>query len=218
MIEIKNVSKAFYTPRGIKTVLSDFNLLIKDGVFLGITGKSGAGKSTLLSIISGLQKPDAGSVFIDGIDLTSLSDREVCAFRNKNIGFVSQEQSFLENLTVMDNVILPCFLSRMEGVKEKDVIARAKEILSDLEIEELSEMYPSYLSGGENHRVLIARALINDPKIIVADEPTDSLDAELAESIMKIFHSLADNGKIVIVVSHDKDIMRLCDDCVFIGK
>ena len=109
MIELKNITKEFSTPRGKLSVLKDFNLKIKDGTFLGIGGKSGAGKSTLLSIIAGLQKPDSGEVFLgkNPVNILSLNDKELSAFRNKNIGFVSQEQSFLENLTVVDNVRLP---------------------------------------------------------------------------------------------------------------
>ena len=112
MIEIQNLSKSFITPRGKKTVFSDLSLTVKKGKFLGIGGESGRGKSTLLSIITGLQKPDSGKILIDGKDIFSLSDDEICSFRNKSIGFVSQEQSFLENLTVLENVLLPAFLSK----------------------------------------------------------------------------------------------------------
>ena len=212
MIELKNISKTFVTPSGKKTVLSDFSLSIDDGIFLGISGESGAGKSTLLSIIPGLQKPDSGKVLIDGTDIFSLSDKEICAFRNSNIGFVSQEQSFLENLTVLDNVTLPAFLSQKQNLSKSQILSRAKKLLSDFGIAQLSGQYPSVLSGGENQRVLIARALMNDPKIIVADEPTDSVSENQTKEITRIFKALSNQGKTIVLVSHDKTALENCDD------
>ena len=119
MIQIQKLSKTFLTPRGTKTVFSDFSYTVKDGTFLGISGKSGIGKSTLLSLLASLQKPSSGKILIDGTDFFSLSDSEICDFRNANIGFISQEQSFLENLTVLDNVALPAFLSKKSKAKNK---------------------------------------------------------------------------------------------------
>ena len=212
MIELKNISKSFVTPRGKKTILSDFSLTVKDGTFLGIRGESGAGKSTLLSILTGLQKADSGKVLIDGTDILSLSDKEICEFRNENIGFVSQEQSFLENLTVLDNVALPALLSKKSKFKKNEILIRAKKLLSDLGILELSGQYPSVLSGGENQRVLIARALMNDPKIIAADEATDSVSEKQTKEITSIFKALSSQGKTVIFVSHDKAALENCDE------
>ncbi len=246
MIDIKHLTKSFQTPRGKITVLKDFSLTALNGTFLGIAGKSGAGKSTLLSLIAGLQKPDSGSIKIDTneydnspTEITSLSEKELSAFRNKNIGFVSQEQSFLENLTVLDNVRLPAYLSKSEKKKlvmlnlflhlsnklsnqfrndsKPEVITeRARSLLEDFDIAHLADQYPQNLSGGENHRVLIARALINNPQIILADEPTDSVDSERTEEIIHIFRSLANQGKIVILVSHDKEALKLCDKIITI--
>lgn len=202
--------------RGKLTLFNDFNLTISDGSFLGIQGKSGAGKSTLLSIIAGLQAPDSGSVKIDGTDICALSDKECAVFRNQNIGFISQEQSFLENFTVLDNVRLPSYISGSNRTRQNDeqISARAIKLLKDLGIAHLASCYPRELSGGENHRVLIARALINDPKIILADEPTESVDSERTEEIIKIFRDLADHGKTVVLVSHDSDALRLCNEVV----
>ena len=212
MIELKNISKSFQTPRGTKTVLSDFSLSIRDGVFLGISGESGAGKSTLLSIITGLQKPSSGKVLIDGTDIFSLSDKELSAFRNENIGFVSQEQSFLENLTVLENVALPALLSHKQNLSKSEIFLRAKKLLSNFGIAELSEQYPGVLSGGENQRVLIARALMNDPKIIAADEATDAVSEKQTKEITSIFKALSSQGKTVIFVSHDKAALENCDE------
>ena len=219
MIKIENLTKSFITPQGKLTVLDKLSFEIPDKTFLGICGKSGAGKSTLLFLLAGLQKPDQGSITIDQTQITNLSENELAAFRNKNIGFVSQEQSFLENLTVLDNVRLPAYLGKeipnqVRNEKNKEITERALQLLESFGIAHLADQYPQNLSGGENHRVLIARALMNDPKIILADEATDSVDEENTKEILKIFHNLADQGKIVIFVSHDKAALKLCDKII----
>ena len=218
MIEAIKLNKSFITPRGRIDVLKDFSFSINERSFVGITGKSGAGKSTLLSIIAGLQKQDSGSLIINDIELNNLDDKELSEFRNQNIGFISQEQSFLENFTVLDNVRHPAFLGKkkIDDTSAKEITIRAEQLLDSLGIAHLAQNYPSTLSGGENHRLLIARALINNPQIILADEPTDSIDQERTEEIIKIFRNLADQGKIVILVSHDKDALKLCDKIVTI--
>jgi ABC-type lipoprotein export system ATPase subunit len=227
MIKIENLTKSFITPQGKLTVLDKLSFEIPDKTFLGICGKSGAGKSTLLFLLAGLQKPDQGSITIDQTQITNLSENELAAFRNKNIGFVSQEQSFLENLTVLDNVRLPAYLGKeipnqvrndkkkqVRNDKNKEITEKALQLLESFGIAHLADQYPQNLSGGENHRVLIARALMNDPKIILADEATDSVDEENTKEILKIFRNLADQGKIVIFVSHDKAALKLCDKII----
>ena len=216
MIEIKNLKKKFQTPRGTITVFEDFSLEIPDKIFLGISGKSGSGKSTLLSIIAGLQKADDGKIIVNGTDIFSLDDKKLSAFRNQNIGFISQEQSFLENLTVIDNVRLPYFLNPAEKKHENLSEQRAQQLLDDLGIGKLAKSFPRELSGGENHRVLIARALMNNPDFILADEPTESVDEEQTNQIMKIFRSLSDSGKTVILVSHDSQALKSCDRIISI--
>ena len=213
MIEVKNLSKKFKTSHGTLAVFDGFNLSVKDGTFLGVQGKSGAGKSTLLSLLAGLQKPDAGSIAIDGTEITALDDKKLAAFRNRSIGFISQEQSFLENLNVLDNVRLPAYLSKKREA-DREIAARANKLLEDLGIAHLANQYPQDLSGGENHRILIARALINNPKLILADEPTDSVDSERTTAIITLFKELAQSGKTVILVSHDEQALRLCDEVV----
>ena len=221
MIKIENLTKSFITPQGKLTVLDKLSFEIPDKTFLGICGKSGAGKSTLLFLLAGLQKPDQGSITIDQTQITNLSENELAAFRNKNIGFVSQEQSFLENLTVLDNVRLPAYLGKeipkqVRNDKNKEITEKALQLLESFGIAHLADQYPQNLSGGENHRVLIARALMNDPKIILADEATDSVDEENTKEILKIFRALADQGKIVIFVSHDKTALKQCDKIISI--
>ncbi len=213
MIEAINLNKSFFTPRGRIDVLKDFSFSINERSFVGITGKSGAGKSTLLSIIAGLQKQDSGSLIINDIELNNLDDKELSRFRNQNIGFISQEQSFLENFTVLDNVRLPAFLGKkkIDDTSAKEITVRAEQLLDSLGIAHLAQNFPSTLSGGENHRVLIARALINNPQILLADEPTDSVDSERTDEIIKIFRRLADEGKTILIASHDKEALKLCD-------
>ena len=213
MIEAINLNKSFITPRGRIDVLKNFSFSIENGSFVGITGKSGAGKSTLLSILAGLQKQDSGSLIINDIEFNSLEDKELSEFRNQDIGFISQEQSFLENFTVLDNVRLPAFIGKkkINDATAKEITARARSLLDSLGIAHLAENYPSTLSGGENHRVLIARALINNPQILLADEPTDSVDSERTDEIIKIFRRLADEGKTILIASHDKNALKLYD-------
>ena len=213
MIEAINLNKSFFTPRGRIDVLKDFSFSINERSFVGITGKSGAGKSTLLSIIAGLQKQDSGSLIINDIEFNNLEDKELSGFRNQNIGFISQEQSFLENFTVLDNVRLPAFLGKkkIDDTSAKEITIRAEQLLDSLGIAHLAQNFPSTLSGGENHRVLIARALINNPQILLADEPTDSVDSERTDEIIKIFRRLADEGKTILIASHDKEALKLCD-------
>lgn len=213
MIEAINLNKSFFTSRGRIDVLKDFSFSIYEHSFVGITGKSGAGKSTLLSIIAGLQKQDSGSLIINDIELNNLDDKELSGFRNQNIGFISQEQSFLENFTVLDNVRLPAFLGKkkIDDTSAKEITIRAEQLLDSLGIAHLAQNFPSTLSGGENHRVLIARALINNPQILLADEPTDSVDSERTDEIIKIFRRLADEGKTILIASHDKEALKLCD-------
>ena len=213
MIEAIKLNKSFITPRGRIDILKNLSFSINERSFVGITGKSGAGKSTLLSIIAGLQKQDSGSLIINDIELNNLDDKELSGFRNQNIGFISQEQSFLENFTVLDNVRLPAFLGKkkIDDTSAKEISARAEQLLDSLGIAHLAQNYPSTLSGGENHRVLIARALINNPQILLADEPTDSVDSDRTDEIIKIFRRLADEGKTILIASHDKAALKLCD-------
>lgn len=218
MIQIDGVRKSFETPRGRKVVLQDFSLTVRDGTFLGVSGESGIGKSTLISMIAGLQKPDSGKITVNGTELTALPDSKLCRFRNQTMGFISQEQSFLENLSVLDNVKLPTLLSRERLLNASEADERAKSLLSELGILELSEMEPSSLSGGENRRVLIARALMNDPEILIADEPTDAVSRTQAEEITAIFRKLSAGGKTVILVTHDESVLGKCDEVIHLGE
>lgn len=211
-IELKDISKTFWQKGIERTVLKNSSLKLQRGKIIALTGVSGAGKSTLLSIAAGIQKPSSGSVFWNGTDIAEFSDDEISKLRNKNIGFVSQEYSLIPSLNVLDNVRLPFFLADGSKSDARQTIFRARELLVQLGLEKLSESFPGTLSGGENRRTVIARALMNDPEIIIADEPSSNLDSEQADKINQIFRTLAKNGKAVLLATHDEKAAVSCDE------
>lgn len=167
--------------------------------FVSIIGRSGSGKSTLLNIIAGLLSPTSGSIEIQGQDISALSDQKASFYRNSKVGYVPQGHSALANLNVLDNVRLPHYLFKREG----SVVEKALSLLEQMGIAHLAKSYPRQLSGGELRRVCIARALINTPIILIADEPTSDLDRETAEGIMKLFKEIAQSGTAVLMVTHE---------------
>ena len=211
-IELKDISKTFWQNGIERTVLKNSSLKLQRGKIIALTGVSGAGKSTLLSIAAGIQKASSGSVFWNGTDIAEFSDDEISKLRNKNIGFVSQEYSLIPLLNVLDNVRLPFFLADGSKSDARQTIFRARELLVQLGLEKLSESFPGTLSGGENRRTVIARALMNDPEIIIADEPSSNLDSEQADKINQIFSTLAKNGKAVLLATHDEKAAASCDE------
>ena len=211
-IELKDISKTFWQNGIERTVLKNTSLKLQQGKIIALTGVSGSGKSTLLSIAAGIQKPSSGSVFWNGTDIAEFSDDEISKLRNKNIGFVSQEYSLIPSLNVLDNVRLPFFLTDGSKSDAHQTIFRARELLVQLGLEKLSESFPGTLSGGENRRTVIARALMNDPEIIIADEPSSNLDSEQADKINQIFRTLAKNGKAVLLATHDEKAAASCDE------
>ena len=211
-IELKDISKTFWQNGIERTVLKNSSLKLQRGKIIALTGVSGAGKSTLLSIAAGIQKPSSGSVFWNETDIAEFSDDEISKPRNKNIGFVSQEYSLIPSLNVLDNVRLPFFLTDGSKSDARQTIFRARELLVQLGLEKLSESFPGTLSGGENRRTVIARALMNDPEIIIADEPSSNLDSEQADKINQIFSTLAKNGKAVLLATHDEKAAASCDE------
>jgi ABC-type lipoprotein export system ATPase subunit len=169
--------------------------------FISIIGRSGSGKSTLLNIIAGLLKPTAGSIRIDSRDIVAMNDRESSYYRNSTIGYIPQGQSVLENLTVLDNVRLPFYLFKREG----DVADKALSLLEQVGIPHLAQSYPRQLSGGELRRVSIARALVNDPALLIADEPTSDLDRQTTAEIMDLFRQVSKKHTAVLMVTHEMD-------------
>lgn len=205
MLSIKNLSKIFYRSNGEANffyALKDINLDVEDNSFLEIVGKSGSGKTTLLNIISGLLTPDEGEVIIDGKNIFELDDNERSKFRNQMFGIIPQGGSGLQNLTVLENILLPSIL-----YSDTDKHDEALKLLARLDILDLKDSYPNELSGGELRRMAIARALIMDPKIIFADEPTGDLDDSNTKIVLDILKSLQNEGKIIFMVTHDHDAL-----------
>ena len=205
MIEIKNIRKSF----GELEVLKGISLTFVDKEIVSIVGPSGAGKTTLLHIIGTLDKASSGSIVIDGIDVSKLSQNELAQFRNKHIGFVFQFHQLLPEFTALENVMIPALIAN-----EKKNIAKAKatEILNMLGLSDRASHKPAQLSGGERQRVAVARALINKPGVILADEPSGSLDSAHKEELHQLFFDLRDKlGQTFIIVTHDEELAHITD-------
>ncbi len=204
MIEISNLSKKYKIGSDIIKAVDNVNLEVQDGAFISILGHSGSGKTTLLSLIGGLTKPDSGTAIIDKTDLWSLCDNELSAFRNRKINFIFQFPSLIPTLTVMENVMLPTVFSRE---KNADAAEYAVNLLELVGLKDKKNVYPSQLSGGQQRRASIARAFINRPKIILADEPTGDLDEETEAEIMNLFLEINRKEKTsFIIVTHSSEL------------
>lgn len=205
MIDIKNIRKSF----GSLEVLKGIDLSIQKGEIVSIVGPSGAGKTTLLQIIGTLDKPDSGSVFVDGIDTTQLSQKKLSDFRNKHIGFVFQFHQLLPEFTAIENIMIPAYIA---GVGSKQARQRAEELLQFMGLSERAKHKPNELSGGEKQRVAVARALINNPDVILADEPSGSLDSKNKEELHQLFFDLRDKyGQTFVIVTHDEQLASITD-------
>ena len=208
MIEIKGVTKSF----GDLQVLKGLDLIIYKGEVVSIVGPSGAGKTTLLQIMGTLDKADAGSVVINGVEVGSLKEKELAAFRNKQIGFVFQFHQLLPEFTALENVMMPALIGGMSSDK---AMRKAKETLAFLGLAERASHKPAELSGGEKQRVAVARALINDPAVIFADEPSGSLDSKNKEELHQLFFDLREKlGQTFVIVTHDEGLAQLTDHTI----
>ena len=206
-LKIRNLRKEFKRNNATFDAVKDVDFTVNDHEFVSIIGHSGSGKSTLLNLIAGMLLPSDGEVSLDGKIITGLSDKEASTIRNSVVGYIPQGQSLLSNLTVFDNVSLPFFLSDRSG----DPGDKVTDLLSELGIQHLRNSYPNNLSGGEMRRVAIARALVNNPKILLADEPTGDLDKANKEAIVALFRKIADSGTAVIMVTHDLETVKTAD-------
>ena len=210
IIEAKNIEKSF----GTLKVLKGIDFIAEKSEVVSIMGASGAGKSTLLQILGTLSTPDSGSLEINGVDVLRLNEKQLSAFRNKEIGFVFQFHHLLPEFTSLENVMIPAFIA---GRSEKDAKIDALELLDNLGLSERINHKPSELSGGEQQRVAIARALINRPSILFADEPSGNLDSITKNEIHKLFFSLRNKyGQTIIIVTHDPELASMCDRSLFI--
>ena len=205
MIEIKGVTKSF----GSLQVLKGIDLCIEKGEIVSIVGPSGAGKTTLLQILGTLDKPDSGSVVVDGIETSTLSTNKLSEFRNTHLGFVFQFHQLLPEFTAIENIMIPAYIA---GMKPKEARSRAEELLEFMGLSDRATHKPNELSGGEKQRVAVARALMNNPAVILADEPSGSLDSKNKEELHKLFFELRDKfGQTFVIVTHDETLATLTD-------
>lgn len=205
MIEIKNIHKSF----GTLEVLKGVDLTVKKGEIVSIIGKSGAGKTTLLQIMGTLDKPNVGSLVIDGVDVLALKGKELADFRNRHIGFIFQFHQLLPEFTTLENVMMPAMIARMD---EKEAEQRARKLLTELGMDERLTHKPSQLSGGEKQRVAAARAMMMSPDVILADEPSGSLDESNKKELHKLLLQMREQyGQTIIIVTHDKELAEISD-------
>jgi lipoprotein-releasing system ATP-binding protein len=205
MIDIKNITKSF----GSLQVLKGIDLQINKGEVVSIVGPSGAGKTTLLQIIGTLDRPDTGSVVVDGIDTTTLSAKHLADFRNRHLGFVFQFHQLLPEFTAIENIMIPAYIA---GTSQSKAKQRAKELLEFMGLADRATHKPNELSGGEKQRVAVARALVNNPAVILADEPSGSLDTKNKEELHQLFFDLRDQfGQTFVIVTHDEGLANITD-------
>ena len=205
MIDIKGITKSF----GSLQVLKGIDLHIDKGEVVSIVGPSGAGKTTLLQIIGTLDKPDSGSIEVDGIDVRSLSTKKLSDFRNQHLGFVFQFHQLLPEFTALENIMIPAFIA---GKSRKEAKERAEELLEFMGLSDRASHKPAELSGGEKQRVAVARALVNNPAVILADEPSGSLDTKNKAELHQLFFDLRDKfGQTFVIVTHDEGLAAITD-------
>ena len=208
MIEIKGIRKSF----GNLEVLKGIDLHIDKGEIVSIVGPSGAGKTTLLQIMGTLDKADSGTVMVDGVDVSRLSKTKLSDFRNQHVGFVFQFHQLLPEFTALENVMIPAFI---RGSKRSEAKARAEELLAFMGLSDRADHKPAELSGGEKQRVAVARALVNNPAVIFADEPSGSLDSQNKAELHQLFFDLRDKyGQTFVIVTHDEGLSQITDRCI----
>lgn len=213
-LTVTDVNHSYGTGKIKVPVLFDINLHVNKGEFVALCGSSGSGKSTLLNLLAGLTKPEEGSVMVSGAEISSYSENELCLFRRKSMGFIFQSYNLLPNLTALENVELPLIFAG-EGVKKRR--EKAIEILERVGLEGRIDHRPNELSGGQQQRVSIARALVNQPGIILADEPTGNLDSKTEQEIMNLMKQMnKENGTTFIIVTHEQEVAEQSDRVIYL--
>ena len=208
-VELRGLTKVYREGERDRVVLADVSLCVNRGEFVALLGPSGSGKSTLLNIISGIDTPTSGDVIVDSTNLTALSEKQRTLFRRHNIGFVFQFFNLIPTLTVEENLLLPL---ELKGKITSDEHEKVMELLSAVGLDDRAKSFPDKLSGGEQQRVAVARALVHDPSVILADEPTGNLDADTGGHVMDILHYLVrERGKTMVVVTHSDDVVSIAD-------
>lgn len=215
LLQVKKLKKVYNTRLGGQqfTALHDVNFEISSGEFVAIMGASGSGKTTLLNIIASLDKATYGSVILEGKDIKTIKDRELSAFRRNNLGFVFQDFNLLDSFSVKDNILLPLVLSR---VNVEEMERRLTPLAESLGLTSLLEKFPYEISGGEKQRTAVARAVITNPKLILADEPTGALDSKASTNLLKIFQGLHDSGQTILMVTHSSMAASYASRVLFI--
>ena len=213
MIQLNSISKVYGKDSNSVQALIDININIEKGDMLAIIGPSGSGKSTLLNILGLLDEKSSGTYLLNSIDIDKLTEKEKARYRNQLVGFVVQDFALVEDYTVMQNIELPLIYSTKKYSK-KDIKIKVQEVLDKVGLNEKINTLSNNLSGGQRQRVSIARALINNPEIILADEPTGSLDSTTSKEIMKLFTELNKNGKTIILITHDRNIANYCNKII----
>jgi putative ABC transport system ATP-binding protein len=220
LIDLRDVVKTYETGAGGVTVLKDITLRVQPGEFVSVVGPSGSGKSTLLNMITGIDRPTEGEVFVSGESVHELSENQLARWRGRNVGVIFQFFQLLPTLTILENVMLPMDFCKVYKRRERK--KKAMHLLEQVDIAEHAHKLPSGLSGGEQQRAAIARALANDPPLVVADEPTGNLDTATANEVFELFERLVSEGKTLMVVTHDRNlsarterVIRLLDGRIY---
>jgi putative ABC transport system ATP-binding protein len=203
IIKLKDVKKYYSMGGSIVKALDGIDLKVKKGDFIAIMGPSGSGKSTAMNLVGSLDTPTKGNIYLDKKDIAHLSESDLAQVRGRKIGFIFQQFNLIPNLTAKENIMLPMVF---QEINEYERNKKAEELLKLVELEDRKNHYPSELSGGQQQRVAIARALANNPEVILADEPTGNLDTRTGEIVMKFLNKLNDEGKTIIIVTHDPDV------------
>jgi len=212
LLNVSNIVKNYVSGTETLHILKGINLEVEEGKTAAISGQSGSGKSTLLNIIGGLDRCDEGKVYIKTkktLEITALSEKEMSLYRSKMVGFIFQFHYLLKDFTALENIMLPAFIA---GMKKKEAIERARDLLTDIKMDKRRNHFPSQLSGGERQRVAVARSMVNEPAVILADEPTGNLDPQNSDIVAQLlFESVQKRNKTLIVVTHDKKVAsRAC--------
>lgn len=213
VLELKEIYKDYMQGKDAVSVLKNINLCVEEGEYLAIMGPSGSGKSTLMNIIGCLDRQTSGMFIFDETDISSCKDRELSEIRNKRIGFVFQNFNLLPRQSALENVELPLLYA---GVSKKERRERAKEALVKVGLEERVNFRPTQLSGGQKQRVAIARAMVNDPRLLLADEPTGALDTKSGEQVMELFSELNSSGVTIVMITHEREIADHAQRIMFI--
>lgn len=214
ILDIKNVEKYYGNKGNVVKAIDDISFNVFRGEFVGVMGPSGSGKTTLLNTISTIDEVSAGHIFIDGVDLTEINQKDIAKFRRENLGFIFQDFNLLDTLTIHENIALALTINRQ---KKNDIDSKVMGIATELGIEDILQKYPYEVSGGQKQRCACARALITNPKLILADEPTGSLDSRSAQMLIEmISHLNKDLGATILMVTHDSFTASYCDRILFI--